>query len=180
MRSSFTSNAYSEDEASDMESDVDIAEFVQVDDSDLEMEEELPQAIVSPVQNSFNDAFHESSPMHQTNPGLIDHFDQQPGLVSSFRNNQNFARHLSSLAANPVKRAQTLEANALQKGRRAAANTPITPARKSKANQDFTSTGAGIKKVSSPLIQKHRRSRGNSLSGIHQTLALDRYSDKIR
>lgn len=180
MQSSFTTATYSEDEASEEESDVNISDFVQVDDSDLEMEDELPAPITSPVQDSFTDAFHESSPANPNAPGLIKHFDQQPGLVTSFRNNQEFARQVSSMAAHPAKRAQTSEANALQKGRRAAANTPMTPARKSKAGQELTSTGAGIKKVASPLVQKRRRSRGDSLSGIHQTLALDRYSDKIR
>ena len=46
-------------------------------------------------------------------PGLLDHLSQGPGLVSSFRRNQNQAKHISSLASHPAKRASTSEQNAL-------------------------------------------------------------------
>lgn len=170
-----------DDELTDAESTINLEDFVQMSDSDMEMEVEEEETlsrpstgIMSPDQESSQDIFgtftSDSSPMPRgDNAHLLDHFDQQPGLVSSFRNNQHLARAVSSLAANPAKRAQTSEANALQKGRRSAANTPMTPARKSRANADLNFANAGVKKnFSSPLAQKHRRSRNNSLS---QTLA---------
>lgn len=174
-RASFTSTNTTDDSAADVETDVNMADFVQMDDSDSEMEEPQSAAsVMSPTSEAFDELI--STPRNGNDGDLLGHFDQRRGVISSFRNNQTRARHVSSLAANPAKRAQTSEANALQKGRRAAANTPMTPARKNRARQDIT--GAGIKKVASPLVQKHRRSRGSSLSGIQQTLALDRFGSK--
>ncbi|CAK4032784.1 Hypothetical predicted protein [Lecanosticta acicola] len=178
MQSSMTSTTMTGEDESEDESTVNMTEFLQIEESSDD--DEAPSAgILSPSKDFFGDAIFESSPMasHEHGNGLLSHFDQQPGLISSFRNNQNHARHVSSLAANPAKRAQTSEANALQKGRRSAANTPITPARKKRVSQDLDLTGAGIKKNASPLVQKQRRrSRGNSLSGIHQTLTRDRFA----
>lgn len=179
VRSSFASTAPTEDELTDAESSINLEDFVQMSDSDMEMDVEDEETfsrpstgIMSPgdSQDIFAAFTSDSSPMPRgDNAHLLDHFDQQPGLVSSFRNNQHLARAVSSLAANPTKRAQTSEANALQKGRRSAANTPMTPARKSRANPDLNFNTAGVRKnISSPLAQKHRRSRNNSLS---QTLA---------
>jgi hypothetical protein len=155
---------------------VNLEDFVQYSESDSEMDVEPTSAIFSPSQDVFasftND---DSSPMPRlVSEDLLDHFDQVPGGISSFRNNQRHVRQISSLAANPASRAQTSEANALQKGRRNAANAPITPGRKSRPSQDMTLTGAGIRKpLASPLAPKRGgRSRGNSLS---QTLALDRF-----
>ncbi|KAK4493704.1 hypothetical protein PRZ48_014889 [Zasmidium cellare] len=172
-RASFTSTNTTDDSAANVESDVNMADYVQME-SDSDMEEPQSASVMSPTSEVFDDFV--SAPQNGNDGDLLGHFDQRRGVISSFRNNQNRARHVSSLAANPAKRAQTSEANALQKGRRAAANTPMTPARKNRASQDIT--GAGIKKVASPLVQKHRRSRGSSLSGIQQTLALDRFGGK--
>ena len=61
---------------------------------------------------------------------LLAHLDRHSGLVGSFRRNQQFAKHVGSLAMHPGMRASTSEMNAMQTGRRAAANTPITPLRK--------------------------------------------------
>lgn len=154
---------------------VNLNDYVQMSDSDSDMEDHDDLTMSTPA-DFFHEFTNDSSPVHRLgNDDLLDHFDQQPGLVSSFRNNQHHARHVSSLAAHPQRRAQTSEANALQKGRRSAANTPITPARKKRHSQDIDLTGAGIKKaLASPLAQKRQaRSRGNSLS---QTLALDRFA----
>lgn len=167
-RASLTSTTTTSDSAVDAETDVNMADFVQMDDSDSDMEEPQSASVMSPTSEVFDEFI--TTPQNGNDGDLLDHFDQRRGLISSFRNNQTRARHVSSLAANPAKRAQTSEANALQKGRRAAANTPMTPARKNRASQDIT--GSGIKKTASPLVQKHRRSRGSSLSGIHQTLGL--------
>lgn len=180
-RSSFASSTATDEDLTDAESTINLDDFVQMSDSDMDVDDDealsrpsTSAGLMSSGQDSSQDLFSaftcESSPMPRGDGAdLLDHFDQQPGLVSSFRNNQHFARAASSMAANPAKRAQTSEANALQKGRRGAANTPITPARKSRANSDLSFPNAGVKKnVSSPLAQKHRRSRNNSLS---QTLA---------
>jgi len=174
VQSSYTSNTMTS-EASDSETNVNMEDFVRMDDSDSDEDEPAMSNMVSPTQDHFSDTFFASSPVasRDTGNGLLDHFDQQRGLVSSFRNNQNHARHVSSLPANPARRAQISEANALQKGRRNAANAPITPARKKRQSQDFDATGAGVKKLASPFVQKHRRSRGTSIS---ETLALDRFA----
>lgn len=99
------------------------------------------------------------------------------GVVGSFRLNQHRARFESSLPSNPAKRASAAEHNALQNGRRAAGNAPITPARKRRSNsQDLFRTGSGVRKnaalaLSSPVVARRRHSRGQSLSGrLDQTL----------
>lgn len=110
---------------------------------------------------------------HSSEYGLLDHLDQQRGLVGSFRMNQTQAKHISSLASHPAKRALTSESNALQKSRRAAANAPMTPARKKRGSRDLGLTGAGVRKaVDSPLTNRRPRSRGASISaaGMQQTL----------
>lgn len=178
VQSSFAESIPTDDDLTDAESTINLEDFVQMSDSDMEIDMEEDEAlsrpstgIMSPGQSQdlFSAFTSDSSPMPRDGSDLLDHFDQQPGLVSSFRNNQHFARTVSSLAANPAKRAQTSEANALQKGRRSAANVPMTPARKSRGNPDVNFPNAGVRKnIGSPLAQKHRRSRNNSLS---QTLA---------
>jgi hypothetical protein len=174
VRSAFAAPANVPDEANApfASSNVNLEDFVQISDSDSDMADVPSAPLTSPITESFSLFTNDESPITRLdNADLLDHFDQQPGLVSSFRNNQTHARHASSLAAHPASRAQTSEANALQKGRRAAANVPITPARKKRGSQDLDITGAGIRKAPvSPLAQRRRRSRGNSLS---QTLALE-------
>lgn len=177
-RSSFTSstNTLVGDAVVANVAPVNMEDFVQYSESDSEMDVEPSSAIMSPTQDLFasftND---DSSPMPRLETDdLLDHLDQVPGGISSFRNNQRHVRQVSSLAANPASRAQTSEANALQKGRRGAANVPITPGRKSRPSADMSLTGAGVRKpLASPMAPKRGgRSRGNSLS---QTLALDRF-----
>ncbi|EME88556.1 uncharacterized protein MYCFIDRAFT_89221 [Pseudocercospora fijiensis CIRAD86] len=175
VRSSFASSDTMRGSSQDIDgSDVDMGDFVHgMEESESEADNESPpDAVLSPTSDGFPDFAHDTSPMHQS-AGAVEHLSAVN--VSSFRNNQQRARQISSLAAHPAQRAQTSEANALQKGRRAAANTPMTPVRKNRGSQDLTRTGAGVAKSSaSPLVQKHRRSRGNSLS---QTLSLDRFAD---
>ena len=101
--------------------------------------------------------------------GLATHFALNSNLVGSFRRNQQHALHVSSLASHPEQRASTHEFNALQKGRRGAANTPMTPARKKRASQDLSlmPLSAGVRKsgaMSSPLAARRPRSRGNSIA----------------
>ena len=177
----FSSTMLTEDEATEDENHVNLADFLKMDRSDSEMEDLPSSGITSPIQQGFARDLSYMSPPKQrrdsTGAGLLDHLEQQSGLVSSFRNNQHRAKQIGSLASHPAKRAQTSAQNALQQGRRGAANTPISPARKKWPSQDLDLTGAGVKKAGiGPLSSKHRRSRGSSLSGIHQTLALDRFA----
>lgn len=165
---SFASASMTEDTEDEM-MEVNMDDFLDMDDSDSESDEPSSAGPTeSPVSSSQFD------PFTTRNDSLLNHLDQQRGLVGSFRRNQTQAKHFSSLAADPAKRASTSEYNALQKGRRAAANIPVTPARKNRISQDLSLTGAGVKKaVSSPLAGRRPRSRGSSLSGtgIQQMLS---------
>ncbi|KAF2208101.1 hypothetical protein CERZMDRAFT_101795 [Cercospora zeae-maydis SCOH1-5] len=181
-RSSFASSNTLDREQAAPAPAADIEDLVQYPDTDSDMEID-PAPSAAPQQQGVSESFthDDSTPMPRLdNEDLLDHFDQVPGGIASFRNNQHHVRQVSSLAANPTSRVQTSEANALQKGRRNAANIPITPGRKTRPSVDMTLTGAGVRKPAvhaSPLAQKRRRSRGNSLS---QTLALDRFGSQAQ
>ena len=172
-RASFTAT---EDSETDLQ-DINMQDFIDMDDSESDSDRPPSSSIASPTESNMFGSFTSENGVSDTaNPGLLNHFDQCRGIVGSFRRNQHHAKQASSLASHPAKRASTHEYNALQKGRRGAANTPITPARKKRASQDLTTTGAGIRKsLNSPLNARRPRSRGNSLAGIsqagiHQTL----------
>lgn len=174
--SSYTPMTLTEDSDVEMES-FNMHDFIDMDD-DAGTESDGPSttSLQSPFNGTSFDPF-PSSPAFRNNSGgdrMLSHLSHQPSLVGSFRNNQHVAKHFSSMALHPAKRASASEYNALQKGRRAAANTPITPARKKRASQDFGGlTGsAGVRKsVSSPLAGRRPRSRGSSLSNpLQQTL----------
>ena len=159
------------EESDDELPEVNMEDFLEMDQSESEDEEEEEQSsmlVTSPSQ----DAATPNGLTPSRNDRLLDHLDQQRGLVGSFRRNQNNAKHFSSLAANPASRASTSEHNALQKGKRAAANIPVTPARKKRTSQDLT--GAGVRKAGgSPLANRRPRSRGSSISaGMHHRLGL--------
>ena len=177
MQTSFTSTTTMADSDTDLPEDINMQEFIDISDSDSDTEEQQSDAFSPAADSTWFDG-----PMDIGTPGrrgsdLMGHFDQYRGLVGSFRYNQNQARHVSSLAAHPAQRASTHEYNALQKGRRGAANTPMTPARKKRISQDITPNSAGVRKsLNSPLSARRPRSRGNSLSAIvatnlYQTLA---------
>lgn len=171
--SSLSTDTLAEDSEPEVK-DLDMQEFIDMDDSDSDIDRpQSSSSIMSPTQSELCDSF--SSLDARRNDSLLDHLDRQRGLVGSFRNNQNVVKHVSSLPAHPASRASASEHNALQKGRRAAANTPITPARKKRVSQDLNLTGAGVRKaISSPLAGRRPRSRGGSLSGnLHQTLGPD-------
>ena len=173
-RASFTSVSATEDSEINNH-DINMRDFVDMDDySDSDSDAQLPSAsITSPIDEDMFSSFTSDSGFGGS--GLLDHFDQRRGVVGSFRRNQHQAKHFSSLPIHPAKRASGHEYNALQKGKRGAANTPITPARKKRASQDLSSgTVTGVRK--SPLVPKRPRSRGNSLAGIsnadlYQTLS---------
>lgn len=171
---SLASASFTEDSDAEV-SDINMQDFLDMDDDESDSDETLSTPVDSATKSDTLDAL--DTPLKArhdvSGAGLLDHLDQQRGLVGSFRRNQHQAKHVSSLASHPATRASTSETNALQKGRRAAANTPITPARKKRASQDLTLTGAGVRKnVSTPLSARRPRSRGASLSanGMHETL----------
>lgn len=163
-QTSFT--ATTDDSESEMQ-DINMQDFLAMDDSD---DSESDVNGTPTADNVF--VRRDSLPS-----GLLRHFDQRRGVVGSFRRNQHTARHISSLASHPNERASTHEFNALQKGKRGAANTPITPARKKRVSQDLSFGSSGVRKsMGNPLSASRRqRSRGNSLAGINadllQTLA---------
>ena len=153
----------------DLNIDMTIQDLVNISDSDSDVMMQS-SAITSPTTPS---AF---PTLDRDSSDLFEHFTQNPAAIGAFRQNQNLTKHLSSQASHPAQRASTHEYNALQKGRRGAANTPITPARKKRASQDLSSLGnsSGIRKSfnSSLTTSNRRRSRGNSLAhaDLYQTI----------
>ncbi|EMC92871.1 hypothetical protein BAUCODRAFT_264981 [Baudoinia panamericana UAMH 10762] len=152
--------------------DLNMQDFIDLGNaSDSEEPSSATASIMSPTQSDLCNSFSSLDP--RRNESLLDHLDQKRDLVGAFRRNQNVVRHVSSLPSHPAKRASTSEYNALQKGRRAAANTPITPARKKRVSQDLTSTGAGVKKyVAHATPGRRPGSRGSSsVHGASQMLS---------
>lgn len=120
------------------------------EDEDEEMPDESDNNLASPTTNQ---SFSQLSNTTSSQPGgfdLLAHLDRR-GVVGSFRRNQHFAKHVGSLPSHPALRASLSETNAMQTGRRAAANTPITPLRKKKANKVV---GARNSPITSPLVTK--------------------------
>ncbi|GAM90521.1 hypothetical protein ANO11243_085650 [Dothideomycetidae sp. 11243] len=109
----------------------------------------------SPATPSVNGRAPPSSPF---GGDLFSHLSRSKGLVHSFRMNQHYAKHIASYAADPTVRYSTSEMNAMQTGRRKAANTPITPLRKkrggslSKIGKVDWSKGLGVEKMGPPPI----------------------------
>lgn len=157
-QSSFTATTTTDDSETDHLTDINMQDFLTMDGSESGSEDVNMNPVMTP--SAGDDAVLVAN-------GLLDHFDRTRGVVGSFRHNQYQARHISSLASNPTTRASTHEFNAMQKGKRGAANTPMTPARKSRISQDLSGAShAGIRKsMSSPLSARRPRSRGNSLAG---------------
>lgn len=155
-QSSFSSFDGTENGVMAQHADVSMDDFVNIDDSETEV-------ATSPTDTNM---YSDYPTLPQESSNLFEHFQVNRSAIGAFRQNQNLAKHLSSQASHPAQRASTHEFNALQKGRRGAANTPITPARKKRASQDFTPSHSGVRKsMSSPLATHRRsRSRGNSLA----------------
>lgn len=103
---------------------------------------------------------------------LFSHLSRSKGLVHSFRMNQHYAKHMASYAADPTVRYSTSEMNAMQTGRRKAANTPITPMRKkrggsmSKIGKVDWSKGLGVEKMGPPATNGHFKRPGSSGNGV--------------
>ncbi|CAD0031224.1 unnamed protein product [Aureobasidium pullulans] len=102
------------------------------DDEDEDMPDESDNNIASPTTQSFSSQVTNNPSSQSGGFDLLAHLDRH-GVVGSFRRNQQFAKHVGSLPSHPALRASLSETNAMQTGRRAAANTPITPLRKKKA-----------------------------------------------
>lgn len=145
-------------------------ELIDLGDSDSEDEEETAQesdAVLSPSGTVPFAQF--GGPMSPNRPDtagsdLLAHLDRNRDAVGSFRRNQHNAKHLGSLPSHPALRASASEKNALQTGRRAAANLPMTPARK----RIGKTAGARASPISSPLSKqspKRRERRRSSLGG---------------
>ncbi|KAK4956999.1 hypothetical protein LTR66_011702 [Elasticomyces elasticus] len=96
-------------------------------DSDCEITEE--DALISPSTADF--PCYSSVTQESDDPkNLLAHFDRRKGVVGSFRRNQSQAKHMSALPSSPALRASTSERNAMQHGKKAAANIPMGPGRK--------------------------------------------------
>ncbi|KAI5237479.1 hypothetical protein E4T43_08078 [Aureobasidium subglaciale] len=137
--------------------------FLNFDDDDED--EDMPDDddhIASPTTQSFSSQVTNTTPSQPGGFDLLAHLDRH-GVVGSFRRNQHFAKHVGSLPSHPALRASLSETNAMQTGRRAAANTPITPLRKKKAkgvgarNSPMTTTSPLTK---SPPLKKKGPIRG--------------------
>lgn len=94
---------------------------------------------------------------------LLAHLDAHRGVVGSFRRNQQIAKHVGSLPSHPALRASASETNAMQTGRRAAANTPITPLRKKKAGKGVGARNSPV--TTSPLTKSPPMKRKGPLKG---------------
>ncbi|GAB7355571.1 hypothetical protein MBLNU459_g6043t1 [Dothideomycetes sp. NU459] len=118
--------------------------------SDEDEDDEMPDESDSLMSPSTSASFpHFSGTTKSPGFDLLAHLDAHRGVVGSFRRNQQFARHVGSLPSHPAMRASTSESNAMQTGRRAAANTPITPLRKKKTAKAVV--GARNSPITSPL-----------------------------
>lgn len=172
---SFSATTATED-SEDEYADINMQDFVEISDSDTDDARPVSSHFDSPSESEMYSSS-QTMGMSNNSPRLLNHFELDRGLVGSFRRNQQFTKHFSSLPSHPAKRASAHEYNALQKGRRGAANTPMTPARKKRASQDLTHISGGVRKsMSSPLTSRRPRSRGNSITnknaaGLYDTLA---------
>ena len=164
------------DDSEDDDADINMQDFVEMSDSDTEGDRPTSSHVDYSPSESEMYSRSQTMGMPSASPGMLNHFELNRGLVGSFRRNQQHTKHLTSLASHPAKRASAHEFNALQKGRRGAANTPMTPARKKRASQDLTQMSSGVRKsINSPLTSRRPRSRGNSITtknaaGLYDTL----------
>ena len=174
-QTSFVSTTSMDDSDTDHQ-DINMQDFIDFSDDDSDTDEALASSMMTPEQACL-DSYMASGTTSRRGSDFMDHFDQYRNVVGAFRRNQNQAKHVSSLASHPAQRAKAHEFNGFQKGRRGAANTPMTPARKKRISQDLTLNGASVRKsISSPFSARRPRSRGNSHAGLsasdlYQTLA---------
>ena len=183
-RASFVSTDSNETGDNEIQ-DVDMSDFIALDysESDEEDDDTTPSDNTTPytARHSFSTSTSDNEHRGSFGSTVLEHLSHCSGVVGSFRQNQHLAKHVSSLASHPSKRASTSEYNALQKGRRGAGNSPMTPVRKNRNSQDFSSS-AGIKKsFGSPQGIQRPRSRGNSVHlksiALQQTLASQPFDD---
>lgn len=127
------------------------------DDEDEDMPDESDTLVSPSASQSF--------PSAASTGGfdLLAHLDRRRGMVGSFRRNQQIARHVGSLPSHPALRASASETNAMQHGRRAAANTPITPLRKKKMGKGV---GARNSPIVSPVKSSKTKRKGPAKGGF--------------
>ncbi|KAL1311425.1 hypothetical protein AAFC00_001586 [Neodothiora populina] len=106
--------------------------FLPFDEDEAEEEEDPLSNFVDFGDDMDEDEEEEEEKKNTDGFDLLAHLDRQRGVVGSFRRNQQIAKHVGSLPSHPALRASASESNAMQSGRRAAANTPITPLRRKK------------------------------------------------
>jgi len=151
------SGAEDEDELDPMASFVDFG-----DDEDDDMPDESDQLVSPSGSQSFPQVTATPS-SRSAGFDLLAHLDAHRGVVGSFRRNQQIAKHVGSLPSHPALRASASETNAMQTGRRAAANTPITPLRKKKTSKSVGARNTPM--TTSPLNKTPPMKRKGPLRG---------------
>lgn len=127
-------NAYQAMPGAEEEQDP-ISSFVDFgEDSDEDMPDESDN-LMSPITSQLFSNMNDQASSKSNGFDLLAHLDRRRGMVGSFRRNQQIAKHVGSLPSHPALRASASESNAMQTGRRAAANTPITPLRKKRGGK---------------------------------------------
>lgn len=157
LQTSLQAESGADEEQDPLASFVDFGE----DDEDEDMADEADN-LMSPTGSQ---SFPHLSTQASSNSGgfdLLAHLDRRRGVVGSFRRNQQIAKHVGSLPSHPALRASASESNAMQSGRRAAANTPITPLRKKKG---LKGVGARNSPITSPLNKSPPMKRKAPLKG---------------
>lgn len=118
---------YSEDE-DDSDDDVDLNSFLALPDGADEDDDIFDTPSQPHPESDFISDCPESTPVARTRSAgerMLEHFDRTPGVVSSFRSNQDKYRNIASQHPNPDLRASN---QAVRFGK--SAETPITPLRK--------------------------------------------------
>lgn len=147
--------------SNDEEDPLDFLNFEDEDDQDDDdMPEEADALFTSPTASTPFPHYKAKGSVHDD---LLAHFDRLGGAVGSFRRNQQFARHVGSLPAHPALRNATSESNAMQTGRRAAANTPITPLRRKRMGKDVGHRNPPMSPLSKSPVNRRNRNRSHSL-----------------
>lgn len=146
----------------------DFMDFFNFDDSDEDDDEDMPDesdALESPSTTRSSSFPHFSSSKSGGNVDLLAHFDRQSGLVGSFRRNQQYAKQAGSLPSHPSLRAMTSESNAMQTGRRAAGNAPITPLRKKRGGKNVGMRSSPMPTMS-PVPKSATKRKGPARGGF--------------
>jgi hypothetical protein len=157
FQGSFQAASGAEDEMDPLASFVDFG-----DDEDDEMPDE-PDTLMSPTASQSFSHLNNTPSSKSAGFDLLAHLDAHRGVVGSFRRNQQIAKHVGSLPSHPALRASASETNAMQTGRRAPANTPITPLSKKRTGKGVGARNSPI--TASPLIKSPPMKRKGPMKG---------------